>query len=198
MGEAYLSDMDGELVRGSTLVPGANEFIRRFQRAGVPFLVLTNNSLYTHGDLQVRLHGIGLDVPVAEIALARGKLQTVREDVHSTLAPVVFEQNGTGFALRMWDGLPKPEPLADNLRQLVQPPPHGGCRRTAWPGELSSGVTTAGSRPGAPGINPSEPKTRPNERPANLRFHGMCIRAVRADSPPELETERVARGDCGR
>ncbi len=67
MGKAYLSDMDGVLVRGSTLVPGADGFIRRLQRAGVRFLVLTNNSLYTPGDLQARLHGIGLDVPVEAI-----------------------------------------------------------------------------------------------------------------------------------
>ena len=67
MRKAYLSDMDGVLVRGSTLVPGADGFIRRLQRAKVPFLVLTNNSLYTPGDLQARLRGIGLDVPVEAI-----------------------------------------------------------------------------------------------------------------------------------
>ena len=48
-------------------MPGADGFIRRLQRAAVPFLVLTNNSLYTPGDLQARLHGIGLDVPVEAI-----------------------------------------------------------------------------------------------------------------------------------
>ena len=67
MAKAYVSDMDGVLVRGSTLVPGADSFIRRLQHLGVPFLVLTNNSVYTPGDLQARLHGIGLDVPVEAI-----------------------------------------------------------------------------------------------------------------------------------
>ncbi len=67
MGKAYLSDMDGVLVRGSILIPGADEFIRRLRRAAVPFLVLTNNSLYTPGDLQARLCRIGLDVPVESI-----------------------------------------------------------------------------------------------------------------------------------
>ena len=67
MTKAYLSDMDGVLVRGSTLVPGADGFIRRLQRAGAPFLVLTNNSIYTPHDLQARLHGIGLEVPVEAI-----------------------------------------------------------------------------------------------------------------------------------
>ena len=59
----YLCDMDGVLVRGSQVVPGANEFIQRLQQAGAKFLVLTNNSLYTPRDLHIRLQRIGLDVP---------------------------------------------------------------------------------------------------------------------------------------
>jgi NagD protein len=59
----YICDMDGVLVRGSQVVPGANEFIRRLQEAGAKFLVLTNNSLYTPRDLYVRLQRIGLEVP---------------------------------------------------------------------------------------------------------------------------------------
>jgi Predicted sugar phosphatases of the HAD superfamily len=59
----YLSDMDGVLVRGSTAVPGASDFIRRLRDKGVPFLVLTNNSQYTPRDLNVRLKYAGLDIP---------------------------------------------------------------------------------------------------------------------------------------
>jgi NagD protein len=59
----YICDMDGVLVRGSQVVPGANEFIQRLQQAGAKFLVLTNNSLYTPRDLHVRLQRIGLEVP---------------------------------------------------------------------------------------------------------------------------------------
>jgi NagD protein len=45
--EAYLMDMDGVLVRGTQLIPGAAEFIARLRERGKPFLILTNNSLYT-------------------------------------------------------------------------------------------------------------------------------------------------------
>ncbi|HEX8036618.1 MAG TPA: TIGR01457 family HAD-type hydrolase, partial [Ktedonobacterales bacterium] len=38
--------MDGVLVRGTQLIPGADEFIGRLRSAGIPFSVLTNNSLY--------------------------------------------------------------------------------------------------------------------------------------------------------
>jgi NagD protein len=59
----YLTDMDGVLVHGSTLIPGAAEFIQRLRAKDIPFLVLTNNSLYTPRDLQVRLSYIGLNIP---------------------------------------------------------------------------------------------------------------------------------------
>jgi NagD protein len=63
MPKSYLCDMDGVLVRGSQVIPGANDFIKRLQAAGAKFLVLTNNSLYTPRDLQVRLERIGLELP---------------------------------------------------------------------------------------------------------------------------------------
>jgi NagD protein len=65
--EAYLMDMDGVLVRGVQLIPGADDFIRRLRERGIPFLILTNNSLYTPRDLQVRLSHIGLHVREEEL-----------------------------------------------------------------------------------------------------------------------------------
>jgi NagD protein len=60
---AFLMDMDGVLVRGTQLIPGAAAFIERLRGCGIPFLILTNNSLYTPRDLQARLIHSGLDVP---------------------------------------------------------------------------------------------------------------------------------------
>jgi NagD protein len=56
-------DMDGVLVHGARLIPGAQDFIARLRERGKPFLILTNNSLYTPRDLQARLAHSGLDVP---------------------------------------------------------------------------------------------------------------------------------------
>ncbi|HEX6796094.1 MAG TPA: HAD-IIA family hydrolase [Ktedonobacterales bacterium] len=64
---AYLMDMDGVLIRGPQLVPGADEFIARLRQHGIPFLILTNNSLYTPRDLQVRLGRLGLHVEPDEL-----------------------------------------------------------------------------------------------------------------------------------
>ncbi|HEX9414305.1 MAG TPA: TIGR01457 family HAD-type hydrolase [Ktedonobacterales bacterium] len=61
---SYLMDMDGVLVRGAQMIPGAVEFIVRLRARGLPFLILTNNSLYSPRDLQARLSRGGLDVPI--------------------------------------------------------------------------------------------------------------------------------------
>src|SRR3954454_17406118 len=59
----YLTDMDGVLVQGATLLPGAAAFVQRLRAQEIPFLILTNNSEYTPRDLQVRLSFMGLEVP---------------------------------------------------------------------------------------------------------------------------------------
>ncbi len=63
----YLIDMDGVLVSGRTIIPGADQFIERLQASGAEFLVLTNNPLYTPGDLAHRFKLIGLDIPPERI-----------------------------------------------------------------------------------------------------------------------------------
>ena len=54
-----LMDMDGVIVRGATVIPGAPEFIARLVAAGRKFLVLTNNPAYTPRDLSARLTRLG-------------------------------------------------------------------------------------------------------------------------------------------
>jgi NagD protein len=60
--KSYLIDMDGVLVRGASLVPGADGFVARLVERSLEFLVLTNNPQYTQKDLSYRLSGIGLEV----------------------------------------------------------------------------------------------------------------------------------------
>jgi 5'-nucleotidase len=56
-------DMDGVLVHEEQAIPGADAFLARLREAGLPFLILTNNSIYTRRDLAARLRASGLDVP---------------------------------------------------------------------------------------------------------------------------------------
>jgi NagD protein len=74
--ETYLMDMDGVLVHEEQLIPGADQFIKRLEDAGRPFLVLTNNSIYTQRDLAARLSATGLQVP--ERAIWTSALATAR------------------------------------------------------------------------------------------------------------------------
>jgi NagD protein len=64
---SWLMDMDGVLVTEEQAIPGAPEFIARLTELGIPFLVLTNNSMYTGRDLNARLRRSGLDVPEESI-----------------------------------------------------------------------------------------------------------------------------------
>jgi NagD protein len=65
--ESWLMDMDGVLVSEQDAIPGANDFLTRLRELGHPFLVLTNNSIYTQRDLAARLRRTGLDVPEKSI-----------------------------------------------------------------------------------------------------------------------------------
>ncbi|WP_041767883.1 HAD-IIA family hydrolase [Leifsonia xyli] len=65
--ECWLTDMDGVLVHENKALPGAPALIQQWRDQGTPFLVLTNNSIYTPRDLAARLRASGLDVPEESI-----------------------------------------------------------------------------------------------------------------------------------
>ena len=64
---SWLMDMDGVLVHEEHAIPGADQWIERLREREIPFLVLTNNSIYTRRDLAARLRTSGLDVPEQSI-----------------------------------------------------------------------------------------------------------------------------------
>jgi len=64
---SWLMDMDGVLVHEEQALPGAAEFINGLRDRDLPFLVLTNNSIYTRRDLAARLRASGLEVPEESI-----------------------------------------------------------------------------------------------------------------------------------
>src|SRR5699024_2391789 len=73
---SWLTDMDGVLVHEEAALPGAPEFIAALQQFGRPFLVLTNNSIFTPRDLRARLARSGIDLP--ESAIWTSALATAR------------------------------------------------------------------------------------------------------------------------
>ena len=65
--KSWLMDMDGVLVHEEQAIPGADRFLNALRDRAIPFLVLTNNSIYTQRDLAARLAASGLDVPEESI-----------------------------------------------------------------------------------------------------------------------------------
>jgi NagD protein len=63
----YLIDMDGVLMRGKTLISGADEFLERLHARGSKFLLLTNNSRLTPRDLAFNLQDVGLNIQAGNI-----------------------------------------------------------------------------------------------------------------------------------
>src|SRR5688500_19463913 len=61
--ECWLTDMDGVLVHENDAIPGASERLAGWESAGIPYFVLTNNSIFTARDLSARLRASGLRVP---------------------------------------------------------------------------------------------------------------------------------------
>ncbi|MEU3374827.1 HAD-IIA family hydrolase [Streptomyces sp. NPDC006711] len=97
--ESWLTDMDGVLMHEGTPVPGADAFIKKLRDSDRPFLVLTNNSIYTARDLHARLNRIGLDVPAENIwtsALATAKFL---DDQHPGGSAYVIGEAGLTTAL---------------------------------------------------------------------------------------------------
>jgi NagD protein len=65
--ESWFTDMDGVLVHEETPLPGAADFLDTLKKHDRPFLVLTNNSIYTPRDLRARLLRASIDVPESAI-----------------------------------------------------------------------------------------------------------------------------------
>ena len=67
MKRGFLIDMDGVLYRGSELIRGADEFIRRLRREAIPFCLLTNNSQRTRRDVVAKLARLGVEVEESHV-----------------------------------------------------------------------------------------------------------------------------------
>lgn len=86
----WLIDMDGVLVREDHPIEGAQRFLEVLRKTDTPFLVLTNNSMFTRRDLSARLNHSGIEVPEDHIWT-------------SALATAMFldsqRPNGTAFVI---------------------------------------------------------------------------------------------------
>ena len=96
---SWLMDMDGVLVQEQNAVPGAQEFLARLRELGLPFLVLTNNSIYTQRDLAARLMRTGLEVPEDSIWTSALATAQFLEDQRPGGSAFVIGESGLTTAL---------------------------------------------------------------------------------------------------
>jgi NagD protein len=96
---SWLMDMDGVLVHEDQAIPGANEFLARLRETGTPFLVLTNNSIYTRRDLSARLRASGLQVPEESIWTSALATASFLEDQRPGGTAFVIGESGLTTAL---------------------------------------------------------------------------------------------------
>jgi NagD protein len=96
---SWLMDMDGVLVSEQNAIPGANEFLTRLRELEMPFLVLTNNSIYTQRDLTARLRRTGLDVPEKSIWTSALATAQFLEDQRPNGTAFVIGESGLTTAL---------------------------------------------------------------------------------------------------
>ncbi len=95
----WLLDMDGVLVHEEVPIPGAPEFIGRLKELGIPFMVLTNSSIYSRRDLAARLARTGLDVPEDSIWTSALATATFLHDQRPNGSAFVVGEPGLATAL---------------------------------------------------------------------------------------------------
>ena len=92
-------DMDGVLVHEERAIPGAAEFIAHLRERSAPFLVLTNNSIYTRRDLAARLRNSGLDIPESALWTSANATARFLEDQRPNGSAYVIGEVGLTTAL---------------------------------------------------------------------------------------------------
>jgi NagD protein len=91
--------MDGVLVHEDSILPGADRFIERLTELKLPFLVLTNNSIYTRRDLAARLRNSGLVVPEESIWTSALATASFLQDQRPGGSAFVIGESGLTTAL---------------------------------------------------------------------------------------------------
>jgi NagD protein len=97
--QSWLIDMDGVLVHEEQIIPGADRFLAALTERGQPYLVLTNNSIYTRRDLAARLAASGLAVPEESIWTSALATASFLEDQRPGGSAFVIGESGLTTAL---------------------------------------------------------------------------------------------------
>jgi len=68
--DGLLIDIDGVLMRGAEVIPGAQESIETLRARGIPYRFITNTTIYCRLTLLERLRALGLHLDLHEVYTA--------------------------------------------------------------------------------------------------------------------------------
>jgi ribonucleotide monophosphatase NagD (HAD superfamily) len=158
---SWLMDMDGVLMHEEQAIPGADQFIARLRELGRPFLVLTNNSIYTPRDLAARLRTSGLDVPEGSIWTSALATARFLENQRPGGSAFVIGEAGLTTALHEAGYT-----LTDRGPDYVVLGRHERTASSASPGLSASSIAARASSPPTPmrPVPPSMDRCRPRVR----------------------------------
>ncbi|KAK9833554.1 hypothetical protein WJX81_005671 [Elliptochloris bilobata] len=120
-------DIDGVILRGKDVIPGAVEAVQKIQAAGIPFCFVTNNGMESEAQRAQRLSAsLGMTVPAANMVLNHSGLQEEVAELGDKLVLVTgYSHTDPAVILRGY-GFKRVHTLAEFaacLPQLV-PGPH--------------------------------------------------------------------------
>jgi NagD protein len=160
---AWLMDMDGVLIREETPIPGADRFLARLRERGLPFLVLTNNSIYTTRDLSARLRAHGLEVPEEAIWTSALATASFLEDQRPGGSAFVIGESGLTTALHA-AGYTLSERDPDYV-VIGEPRTYSFERITQAIRLIARGARFIATNPDATGPGPTDRRRRPGLSP---------------------------------
>lgn len=76
MAQGFLIDMDGVIYGGDIMIQGADDFVARLLKEGIPFTFMTNNSQRTPLEVVRKLKKLGIEITEKHVytsAMATGK-----------------------------------------------------------------------------------------------------------------------------
>lgn len=107
----FLIDMDGVIYRGSSLIAGADQFIRGLRQNDIPFRFLTNNSQRTRRDVATKLLRMGIEIDEQHVftcAMATARFLAEQKPGGTALlsARAAFRRHYIPTATRSWTKIP--------------------------------------------------------------------------------------------
>jgi len=95
----YLLDMDGVLINGNHIIPGADKFIDALNSKNVEYLVFTNNPIYTPRDLAHKLHNMHINIQEKRIFTSAMATALFLSSQHPSGTAFVVGEHGLKQAL---------------------------------------------------------------------------------------------------